>query len=110
MNEPLRKVVLNQLNQINDNNYQKNEIYLQAVLTNGLLLEYISDQTDDICISACYENPLSLQYVKDMNYRIFKHAMDRYTQSFRYVKNKHKYFYLLKYYVQLICQNNYPSD
>lgn len=66
-------------------------IQLQYLANNGLLLKYITSQTDDHCYTAIRNNPCSIEFVKDQSIGICHEVIMRDSSCFKYIKDKNDY-------------------
>lgn len=70
-----------------DHNMRR-EITLSTVKKNGLILEYIKNQTVDICMAAVRQNGLALKYVNEQTYGICLTAIRQNGMALEYVRNQ----------------------
>jgi hypothetical protein len=61
---------------------------LRACKLNGLVLQYVRDQTLEICLAAVKENGRALQYVKDQTEAINLQAVKEDGYALQYVRNQ----------------------
>ena len=63
-------------------------LWIDIIQNNGLILEFVKNQTDEICIIAVQQNGNALQYVKKQTDIICKLAVQQNATALAYVENK----------------------
>ena len=84
----------------NDENFCK-----KAVKYNGLLLEFVKNQTDEICKIAVSQSGIALKFVNEQTYELCKIACDRFDYSYtKIVKYSKNGFYYVNDKTDEICK------
>lgn len=88
------------------------ELNLKAVKGNGLVLEYINNQTEEICLEAVRSNGLALAFVKKQTNKICFEAISENGKAIHYVKNKTEELYLeaVRTYPEIVSNVNGYSE
>ena len=66
----------------------QHEKHLENVKRNGMILDFIKEQTDEICLEAVKQNGLALQYVKKQTPEICLEAVKNNASTLRYVQQQ----------------------
>ena len=64
---------------------QTPELCLEAVRNNGLALEYVKKQTPEICLEALAQTGRAIVYVKELTEELLLKAIDRNTEVFEHI-------------------------
>ena len=72
------------------------EMSLKAVKSNGLVLEFIENQTIDICLEAVKSKPFSIKYCKIQNDEICYHALKDNGLYLRFIKKENQNKFICK--------------